>query len=71
MFKAARVRLVGPAGGQAVCGTVTLTVGAAVEIPMQGPVWDVSCKFMAGSETKKGFQSIRAGEDNTLGWPGG
>jgi len=71
-FKPARVRLVGPAGGQAVCGTVTLSVGASTEIPMTNPVWDVSCQFMAGSgDPKKAFQSIRAGEDNTLVWPGG
>ncbi len=72
VFKPARVKLLGPPGGQAVCGTVTLTVGAAVEIPMSGPVWDVSCRFMAGADPpRKAFHSLRAGEDNTLGWPGG
>lgn len=71
-FKPARVRLVGPAGGQAVCGSVTLTVGSTTEIKMSEPVWDTTCSFMVGSDQpKKEFQSIKAGMDNTLVWPGG
>jgi serine/threonine-protein kinase len=71
-FKPARVQLFGPAGGQAVCGAHTLTVGAAVEIAMKGPVLDVGCTFMAGADpAKKAFQSIRAGEDNKIVWPTG
>ena len=71
-FKPARVRLVGPPGGQAVCGSVTLSVGSTAEIKMSEPVWDTTCSFMVGSDPpKKEFQSIRAGMDNTLVWPAG
>ncbi|NUO53203.1 MAG: serine/threonine protein kinase [Polyangiaceae bacterium] len=70
-FKSARVLLLGPPGGQAACGQgVTLTVGAAADIKMPGPVLDTNCQFiLGGANVGQGFQSIRAGEDNRIAWP--
>ncbi len=67
-FKPARVKLVAPAGGQAVCGAFTLA-GGAQEIAMTRPVWEGTCKFILGGQEKPGAVSLKAGEENTVAWP--
>ncbi len=70
-FKPARVKLAGPEGGQAVCGAFRLNVGASQDIPMTQPVWDGTCKFLLSGKEKSALVTIKAGEDNTVGWPMG
>ena len=68
-FRPARVKLVGAAGLQAVCGPTKFTAGSTVDVPMVKPVWDVSCRFILGAEERVAYQTIKAGEDNNLVWP--
>ena len=67
-FRPAKVKLVAPAGGQAVCGAFTLS-GGDQEIPMTGPVWEGSCKFILGGQEKSAAVSLKAGEANLVAWP--
>jgi len=68
-FKPARVKLAAPDGGQAVCGAFKL-VGGSQEITMSRPVWEGTCTFhLPGKDPKQGAVSIKAGEDNNVGWP--
>jgi hypothetical protein len=71
VFKRARVNLIAPAGGAAVCGTMRLG-GGANELPMTGPIWEGRCRFLApNKEERVLFVSIKAGEDNVVAWPSG
>jgi hypothetical protein len=70
-FKRARVTLMAPAGGEAVCGPIRLGSGAN-ELPMTRPIWEGSCRFLApNKEERTQFVSIKAGEDNVVAWPSG
>ncbi len=70
-FRPAKVSVVGPAGGQVLCGGVSLAVGAPQEVKMQLPLWGLSCTFVVdGKETKK-YIELKAGEQNTVAWPSG
>jgi serine/threonine protein kinase len=71
-FRSARVRLMGPSGARAVCGTFTLTAGAVTTIPMSAPFWEGTCKFLgeSGAPVSR-LQTIRAGEDDVIAWPAG
>jgi serine/threonine protein kinase len=69
-FRPARVRLMGPTGARAVCGTFALTAGAVTSIPMSSPFWEGTCKFLGESGPPVSrLQTIRAGEDNVFAWP--
>jgi serine/threonine-protein kinase len=70
-FRPAKVTVVGPSGGQVLCGSVSLVVGATQEVKMSSPLWALSCTFVAaGKETKK-YIELKAGEQNTIAWPAG
>lgn len=70
-FKGARVNLLAPAGGQALCGALKLGAGWN-DVPMSGALIERSCQFIAPDrQTKKAFVSIKAGEDNVVAWPAG
>ncbi len=70
-FKIARVNLLSPAGGQAICGGMTLSAGWS-DVPMSRALFEKNCQFIApGRDAKRAFVSIKAGEDNVVAWPAG
>ncbi len=70
-FKNARVSLLAPAGGQAVCGAINLAAGSN-SIVMRNAVYEGKCQFLApGRDAKSAFVTIKAGEDNVVPWPSG
>ncbi|NUP05842.1 MAG: serine/threonine protein kinase [Polyangiaceae bacterium] len=71
-WRPAEVKLQGaPAGGVAQCGTVTLTPGATVKVPMNAPSWEPSCKFMHEGTFTEGTVRFLAGKSRDVPWGGG
>jgi hypothetical protein len=58
-IRPAKVRLSGPAGGTAVCGAYTFTVGQIEAIPMNA----------GAGEPIEDYRTIQAGATNELPWP--
>jgi serine/threonine-protein kinase len=68
-FRPAKVSVAGPAGGQVLCGNITLNVGATQEVTMSQPLFGQTCTFVGSGKESKGWVELKAGEANTVPWP--